>query len=528
MHPHRAALLLAIAVTLLAACGKDEKKTESEPQKAARHVSSFTRQSVPELGRLVPADAVAVVVFAPRAQLGPKLDRFLTSVVGRKKPLLDQLLAQAGTSPADVDPDRPIAVALTLGEQNRPQPTFILPAKGGDYVAKGHAPPAAATPPPLARDLPGGDVAFRVDLARLVPAVRPALEPYLSADGLVGLDPALSSNPNSLAMLDAMAGGARTLIDSAERIEGTLGLDGGKVDLNVALTVKEGSALDTPPVKGGAPLLDLAKSIDAKHCAMTMLARIDFSSWMAALTPLMRSMYGRLPDGEAHLQRYLKVYGKMYEAMGPSFAAGADFGADGMRMVGAMQPEDGAAYLARYREAIVVGSAPELGVTITLGEPLEVDGVTLDVYRVAMDWNKLMAAGAAAPPGVDEITQTVLDTMFPDGIQYAQGVVGDYVIMAGPSGAFKDAVATAKARSGGLPPAVAAAVEPDTMFLVHVDMRRMFTGVFALMRKAMPDQHVPTVPAGPPADFWLRTGQTGRTYSITLHADAGGMATLFH
>jgi hypothetical protein len=330
-------------------------------------------------------------------------------------------------------------------------------------------------------------------------------------------------------MLDAMGAGARALLDSAERLEGAVALDGGVVDLNVALSVKEGSALDTPPAKG-APLLDLAKSIDAKQCAMTMLMCGDFSTWLDAFMPFMRSMYAGLPDSETRLKRYLQAYRAMYEAMGPSFVMGMDFDADGIRLAGAMRPKDGAAYLARYREAVVEGSVPEMGVTITPGEPVEVDGAKLDVFKVDLDWHKLMASAGPTPPGFDETLPKVMDAMFgPDGIRYAQGIVGDCVIMAmaARDGSLEHAVATAKEQSGGLAPVVAAAVRDDTTFLFHVDVRRMLRSTIALMSSVMPQGgQAPTIPDGAPVDLWLRVGQDGRTYACALHADAGGVVGL--
>ncbi|MHC4340469.1 MAG: DEAD/DEAH box helicase family protein, partial [Planctomycetota bacterium] len=341
--------LLALLV-VLAACGKDEPKSQLAQRK----------ETPDDLGKLVPADAIGFFRFAPLDQLQPKIRELVGYFDEQQAQKFDvaELFEMAGIPAARIDRSKPAGIAVVLvGEQKRPMPTFILPLtepdkpiegrtlpRSGSYVAvaMGGAPAAGTTTPALARDLPEGDVAVRWDARKLVGALRPMIEPYLSAEAITKMSPELAAQPRqNIAMLDAMADWVRKLMDSADSMEGVLSFSGGKLDMAFELTVLEGSPMDKPGVEGGIPLSELSKRVDAEGYPMVLLARGDMAELVETLMPMYEAMMADASEEQrARFLAYMEESKKVYDLMGPSFAMAADFGAGGLEMVGAMAPED--------------------------------------------------------------------------------------------------------------------------------------------------------------------------------------------
>jgi hypothetical protein len=505
--------LLALMV-VLAACGKDEPKSLLNQ-----------RQATPDdMGKLVPADAVGFFRFAPLDQLQPKIRELIGYFDKRQAQKFDvaELFEMAGIPPARIDRSKPVGTALVLvGEQKRPMPTFILPitepdkpietaatvkpVRSGSYVAvgMGGAPVVGTTVPALAKDLPEGDVAVRWDAQKLVAAFRPTIEPYLSAEAITRM--------------------------SAESMEGVLNFSEGKLDLAFEMTVLEGSPMDKPGVEGGVPLVELSKRIDADKYPMVFLARGDMAEMIDALMPMYKAMMAEASEEQrTKFLNYLEESKKVYDLMGPTFAMAVDFGAGGIEMVGAMAPDDPAAYVDAYREIVLKGSFPELGITMSVEDPVEVEGAKLDRFSMVFDWNKLWAAGnKPMSPEQVAMIESMLGSMFGEGgWLFAQGAVGDTAVIAAGKreDLIREVVRTAKRRSGSLPPAIRDALTEDTGLLVYLDFRRLFSGVAGFMASVMGEPK--TIASTPAVDLWLRASADGRAHGLAVHLDLKGFSKM--
>ncbi|MHC4934325.1 MAG: hypothetical protein ACYTGV_19300 [Planctomycetota bacterium] len=529
--------VLALAVVLVA-CGKDEPKGQLAQ-----------RQATPDdLGKLVPADAVGFFRFAPLDQLQPKMRELIGYFDERQAQKFDvaELFKMAGVPAERIDRSKPVGTAVVLVDaQMRPMPTFILPVtepdkpiagrtlvRSGSYVAVGTAgdPEVGSTTPALAKDLPEGDVAVRWDAQRLVAAFRPVIEPYLSAEAVTKMAPQLAAQPRqNLAMLDAMADWVRKLMDSAGSMEGAIDFSEGKLDLTFGMSVLEGSPMDKPGVEGGVPLMELSKRIDAAKYPMVVLAYGDMGEMIDALMPVYEAMMAEAAEEQrAKFLAYMEKSKKVYELMGPSFVMGADFGTGGLEMVAAAAPEDPAGYVDAYREIVLEGSFPEMGIAMSVEDPVEIEGVKFDRFSMTFDWNKLMASGDK-PMSAEQVAMVnmMLTSMFGEGgWQFAHGAAGDTAVVAAGKreNLLQDAARTAKRRSGTLPAAVQGALTEDTGFLVYLDFRRLFSGVMGLVASATGEEK--TIASTPAVDLWLRASAEGRDRTLAVHIDIEGFSKL--
>ncbi len=519
---------LPVVLVALTSCSKDEP---SQPTKAAL-------QTIPQdLGRLVPSDAVLVVYFSPLDQLEPKIKELVRQVdeAAVEGVDLNEIFEESGVDPTLVDRSRPLLVALTL-EQGRPVPHFILPVTdsqkvsvegavaSGDYVAiaLGGTSAVGGSTPALAQDLPAGDIVMRADITRVVAQFRPMIE-QLSAETIVPRDPMLPAQPEETAVLDSMIEAVKNFVLTTERLEGAVRFDGGKVDLSLSLTRTESGSTGE---SSGPRLRDLAASIDAANYPMLFLFSADWSAMMDSFMPMYDAMLKEGTEEErAKFRAYMEKSKELYEFVGPSMAMAFSLDAGGFEVVGAMQAKDAATYLARYRELIELDSMEAFGLEFRLEEPQEFEGTKLDRYRMKFDWEKLMK-GTEMPEETPFNLEQFFESFFgKEGVRFAQGAVGDRIVMAmgQREGLYADAVKTAKARSGKLPASVQAALAEDTSFLVYMDLRRLIGGLADLWRKFMPEMKK-SVPAGGPVELLLSGSSEGRTYRLAVHLDVGGVA----
>ncbi len=578
MSMHRRLAALGI-VTALVLCGCGDKggkgaggsegaATTGVPGGKPARVAAVVAD---DLGRLVPADAVGVVYVPSLDALEAKwktivgaVDSDAASEVSVGK-MLENL---AGPAAGQVDRSRPAAVAFTLGAGPKPKPSFtiILPvldgaaAKAafgevppgkpapvvlGKYLALSESPDVkpAATASALVKDLPAGDVTARVDLARVIGAYRDKIDEAMGQMGeraggsdRPGAPPGLAS---AREMMKGLTEVLKTLLDSAERLDLTVRVEGTTADLDIAFTAKAGSALDRPKsARGDVASVAAALPRDYPIVALVGVSMAELGEWANSLSD---AYFMAVPEQQrAALKKMMARSNEMYALLGNEAAVGLSLGAAGIEEAVVMSAKDPKAFLAKMDEAMKGEYAAALAEMGMAFEPLPVTttaGVEVRGWAMKFDWVKMMAASGqevAQDSTMLERMQKSVESVFgPGGFRMRMAIVGDRIVaVAGGADDLMEKAITA-AKSPGKPPAslsraLAKAGERPS-FVVSLDLRETIADLLGFVAKMMPEEggrEMPTLPSGGPVPVAVYGTGAGREYWGGLSVDVGAAASL--
>jgi hypothetical protein len=542
---HRAALsLLALALPLgLPACGK------SDPGEASRgKPGTRTLASVPgDLGKLIPADAVAVVYVPSIAGLEKRINPFVAEFSPGVKFDLAGLLGSTFGAPAlgeHVDASRPVAIGVTLPAEGggrrgaSPDPVFVLPVKdvekakaalgggpavtaSGSWIAVSKQPidPSAA-PSPLLSGMPGGDVALRVDLARLVARFGPDLDAALSkgAEGRKAGDPAA-------AIVEKVGEAVKDLVGSAERLDLSLFLEDGRLDLDGTFVARPGSRLDGV-VNGG----DLAGAVS--RLPRDFAVEVALSGGLGPLQKMVlefaKDLSTAFPaESRAAMERTQALGLEVLDQVEGPMVMGVDMGREGIRGVMVTGVKDAKVF--REKLDATYASLGESGAGAGMRmKPLPtttVAGTEVRGWLFDLDLGKLVGEAGADAPGAAEQAERMVDAIYgKDGLRMREAIVdGRVVWVMGDDDALL-AAAIAAAKGGKTPAGLAAAVSragASPLFVARIELRELATQLLGLVGTAVPSAagKVPAVPAGPPLPVVVSAAADGRTYRGSLSMD---------
>jgi hypothetical protein len=545
---HVLALLLALLVVPgVVACGKKEPA----PGPSAQAVED-------DVTKLVPNDTVGLVYAPSLDALQRKIRDVVASIDAEAAAEvdLDKMLSDPNVPAAlrsNLDRTRPVAIAVSFAGE-RPVPTIILPSKG-DAVAlgkafeeQGMAPPAtsgkylAATmgPPPsarggseIAKKAPAGDVALRLDVARLVAQFRPQID-----QGLAELTRQMEAGAGPQAgamrpMVEWMA----SAVNSAEWLDVALKIEGTRVDFEGELRMKAGSEFDGK-LPASQNLASLAGNLP-KDFPVVALASVDLESLMGFLEKFMDAALAAFPEDQRKvLADQFRQGREAYKLLGKEHAMGFGIGPNGIEAVTLSASSDPKAYIAKSIEMAKANLAAgaEMGVLVETLPSTTVEGVEVSTWKMNFDWEKLFATsggGRQMPPEAAEQIQGVMQMVFgPGGLQvHSAPVEGKVVTVLGGPELLSSAIQSAK-KGGKAPERIADSIrraggKPSLLF--HLELRSLATQVTDLLRRVLPPEQaskIPTIPAGSPVVLLVHATGDGRTYRGGLSADVGAGAAL--
>ncbi len=511
-------------------------------------------QSVPaDMGKLIPADALGYFHIQSLTSLTNKFKEIAESVEAGSGDEVDLLspMTMIGLDPEQVDMDQPLGIALSLDSMGQPSPVLILPIKdpsqftqpmgepvfsgkylgmspmGGDVVL------GTSTPEQM-QELPAGDFSARINLASLIEMYGPMAEMFLSPQMLMSLDPNFPQDGPIVGMMESMMEGVRVGMENAQELELSVSLDGGALNMTCGFKVKPGGVLDMGPAKSDVDLMQLARHLNLEDANTYYM--LD-ANW-ALLSGFMDDLYASMAEsfepeeGKAFLAAATR-YQKVLEGAGPMVFTMSM--RDGVQMLGAMQHKDPAACVKEMEQmvaAMTAGDLKSLGVECEAVDPITVDGVTLQGYRMNMDQAAMLKKqGLELDEEMAERQKEMMESMFgKDGMQlfYAavEGellfVMGDAMKLAPP------AIAAIRSGNGELSAGlqqIIPTLHEKPWFFSYTDLRSYTSDMLSLMPKEVAGE-VRQVPDGPAIPMWFSLASDGAVHHMDMQMDIKGIVDM--
>jgi len=522
--------------------------------------SQTPAQSAATLADLVPKNTIAFVQAPSLERAAEFVARMASAFAPAGVPKIDAAtlmkMVEMPGEVSTVDLARPVGVCVVLEEGTgaQPLPVFLIPVSDADKylksvaasgsgmqgVAKGGyacvgigAPPELpSAPAAIAKGLPEGEIALRLDLGRLVEQYRDTIDQGLNSleEEGAAMGAAAGTGIDPKPMMGAYADFMRDFVDSVQTLDLGVRLDGDAIELGFALTNAEGSALasfgskEKTGMRALAPLLDM-------DSGMSMLMGMDMAAMMKRFQPLLDSMPAAYPEPlRPMMQQVMSHVAEFYGFLGTAQAASMDFTDTGMRYRVYSHGGDPAKLLAAYRTF----SRGVPGFSVTDVPQREVAGVKIDAVRFNMDFDALMklvdekAKADAAKPEVAKMMEKMFGK---DGvlIQFASKDGAALMVMGGDDEYLKASLARTSAKSA--PPAFMARAlqqvgDLNPCMIMHYDLGRMMSGMKDIMADVMPMGAIglPTIALA--TTMWA--GVDGRVWRGALELNLSEIAALAH
>lgn len=480
---------------------------------------------IPSLERLDAAVHKVMTTFAPEQADGFDIDMILGEL-------------DIPGSAQEIDHKKPLAFCLVLPAQPgaQPMPTILVPAVSaesyaksvaesgvamqavvaGSYVVVSSAPSTpAATPPAIALGLPGGELACRIDMKRLVAHFRPLIDMGLAQAGpLMAAGAAQTAPGMDLApMMDTYVSGLRSFLDSGETLDLALQLDGDRFEFATNFTAMENSALAQFGSKEKTDMRDLARFVDTS-APVSVVIGMDQAAMLKHFTPMIRAAINMYPEASrAGLQKAMEGWDELAAQTGAGFCVNADFTPAGMRQVMYMRPRDAAKLLETYKTMMT--AMP--GCTLDEMKTSDVDGVPVTRSRLHVD------PQAFVIPGSPTETSAMVEQMYgKDGLALAYATKsGVTALVIGGDDAFLKSslgrISTATQAPASLTRSLEQVGGLNPTFVLHYDfgqLAKSFAGLMPIGAPGMPSE-IPDFDA----KLLISGGVDGRTWKMATSTD---------
>jgi general secretion pathway protein G len=413
--------------------------------------------------------------------------------------------------PGAIDPARPFGICLLLEEAAgaQPLPAFLVPVRdaqaylkslgeGGHAVAKGGyvcvglagLPELPSAPAAIARGLPEGEIAARIDLGRLIDQFGETIDQGLNElEAQAGALPASAPGGiDTTPVMGAYVDWIHDLVDSAETLDLALRLEGDELELGLALTNAEGSALSNFGSKEKTGLRALAGLLETDS-GLSMLMGMDAASLMKRFQPFFDALPAVYPEPmRPAMKQLFEHMADFYGFMGTAQAASMDFTDSGMRYRVYSKGGDPLKLLDVYRK--LGDSLPgfefrELAEREVAG--LKVSGMRLK-FDIAAMMKGLEGKDQALPPELDSMMAKLFGK---DGLalQVASKDGLSVMVMGGDEEYLRSSLARMSSKSAP-PPFLARALQQvgdlNPCLIVRYDLGRMMTGIKDLVANMVP------------------------------------------
>jgi hypothetical protein len=482
--------VLAIVVLLTAACSQDSAIG-----------SQVTAADLAAMGRLVPADALAVIGTPSLAELDAALAGMLGSF-GQQPPDLSAELASVPGWPgsAEVNRSLPILVAVRRAQGLAPPPlVFILPIEDADAASNGSATLSVhvdgryvglsddasyvpgGVPSPLAESLPAGQLAMRADVNSLLTPLRPMAE--LMAPGLGAIQPGVVGGMNSAAMISAYVRVFFDAIEATQSVEAAVSFVDGHLIVEGDVDVLAGSMLaDIPPAS--CDELDEMVGWLGDESAMQMVSALDSRAFAELTKEMMLSASEIWPSTtEDDLLEYLATLQVLSAHCGHVFVGDMEFSSDGLDCSYLFEAQDPNGLVELMTEFMREGFEFFGGRGASVETSIE-DGWARS--ELAVDMTDLIAASATGDPEVDAAMAEMMLQMYGgDGVIRYTTRASDGRVVLSVGGNEVSAARARPSSSNGPPPELVEALErlsgADTRVVMCLDYSRIIASMAGMM-----------------------------------------------
>src|SRR5258706_3488401 len=286
--------------------------------------SQTPAQTGTPLADLVPKNPVAFVQSPSLERAAKFVERLSRAFAPASPQTVDVakllMLIELPGDAVEVDPARPVGICLVLDTSGsgEPLPAFLIPVRDADAFLKslekpgspmkgvakggyacigmGAAPELPGTPAAIAKGLPEGELAARIDVGRLVEQYHDMIDQgldELEAEGTAAGEVPGGIDPKPL--MGAYAGFLHDFVDSVETLDLGLRLDGDGIELGFALANAEGSALAAFGSKEKTGLRALAPLLDTDS-GMSALMGMDGAAMMKHFQPFFDALSEAYPE----------------------------------------------------------------------------------------------------------------------------------------------------------------------------------------------------------------------------------------
>jgi hypothetical protein len=531
---------LALAPAPSPTAGVSAREVQLAPL-AATVPAAAPRVAADRLSEILPKGSVAVFRARSIQAVIDEANRLFGG--GAEEPFTVESLLEplgAGEIVARVALDRPIGVAVRIGEGMEPQvwaavpvtdsAAFVaaLPAEQGlvafaegDYalVGQGLERPEGGTTLG-ARALAASSTSVEilsvdVDVESIYDAFEPLIEMGL---GQAEAQADATGDGAAATVAAEQISRVRDMLESARTFRLALRTSGTKVEVAGALTIGEGSPMtDWVPdtrvdLSRAASLIDPSAMLSFVSFAPPTeewTGQLDFLDSLAETLP---EDFGKLIDLEARVLRDLApLMSGMTAASVDLVAAGSE---GSLRSTSYVESKDPGQLVAALARTIAAPEFAELGIEITPSAPREIGGKTWAEFRLRVDVESLVLAFDSEtqipPEELAEAEQALATLLGPDGLRIGMTESGGMVVCrvggddAYAARALQRIGATPSNLPAGLANAFAGARSVNSGWLGQLDLGRLMNQISDLGSSL-----------GEPVD--LPVALVGETFPLTLH-----------
>lgn len=522
------------------------------------------RATVP--AALVPADASVYVEIESLDALD-ELDALLTRELGEDvaiRAALDELLGEV-MAVDQVDTARPVGMVVDIDEvmEGRSGGAFVAPVGDpGTFIDSLHQPEGAADPVSaegyvgvpmtsayetasathdMVGGMPQGVIAARLDLDALLAKYRPMIDASMDQASAMFSDPALmqaSAGMDISAMMNMYFDGFRAVLDSALRLDLSMGADGDQLDFEMALEVREGSSLDGFAEGSKSAVRDVAGYVDASQ-PFVFFAGMDMALMVEETKPFMDEVFKIYPASMQQAMAPLwDSMGDIYGQMGNGLAGSLDFQEGGMRAVYYMASEDPQAAIDYYLNMLSSEMVSQFGMSVEEAGVVQIAGLDVRKMSLSIDYEKMVSIFVNddddyLAPDSDALIEMTKEIYGPGGLNVSlashEGVVG--LIFGGDDEFVLRSMTSLAEGASALPPETERLIsridEARAGFAMRMDFGQMMA-MGSKMVEAMEGTDAAQMPglSGEPLNVEGFAAIEGRTWRGGFRMDVGEMGGL--
>lgn len=497
---------------------------------------------------LVPADA-SVYVEIESLDAVEELDAMLSRGLGEDvamRAALDELLGEV-MAVDQVDSARPVGMVVDVDEvmEGRSGGAFVVPVEDSSaFIDSLHQPDGAADPVSvegyvgvpmtsayetasathdMVGRMPQGVIAARVDLDALLAKYRPMIDAGMDQASAMFSDPALmqaSAGMDIAAMMEMYFNGFRAVLDSAKRLDLSIGADGDQLDFEMALEVREGSSLDGFLEGSNSGVRKVAGYVDASQ-PFVFFAGVDMALMVEETKPFMDEVFKIYPESmQQAMAPFWDSMGDIYGQMGNGVAGSLDFGEEGMRAAYFMASEDPKAAIDYYLNMLSSEMVLQFGMSVEETGVAQIAGLDVSKMSLSIDYEKMVSSFvndddylAPDPDALIEMTKQIYGS---GGLSVSlashDGVVG--LVFGGDDEFVRRSMTSLAGGASALPPKTERLISGIDGARAGFAMRMDFGQMMAMgskMAKAMEGM-----------DSVLMQGLSGKTLSVEGYAAIEG------
>ena len=503
------------------------------------------------LGRLIPQNAAGVLWINSIDGFREKLAAAgkLFGAEQDARGMVEMILMELGPLGELVDPAKPFAMAFTVPEdgQGEPEPIIIAPVTDlaklqemmpgatvvGSYTALSQSKVTpSATPSPLVKGLPQGDLVLRLDLVPIIKAYGAFADmglgmlPTMVPDGTfpgMDMEEVAEFLGQSLAEFKA----------SAQMLDVTVNLKGDVALLDGELRFKPESSLAKATAQYSGNGAALTRALVGGYQIAGSLS-FGMDKLAAFVTDLSDEIMEMAPFGEDEdLMNLMKEALDLMKYMDGGMAMGANLTPQGMGAVAIMDMKDPDAYIKKYMELLKHPSIAKFGVTAKVAPDRMVGDVA--VHTISATFSEKFWDNFANPEMPPEMMQSMMDRLYgKGGMTFTMAGAGKTLVSTfGPdAGRIDQVLAAVKSGKGTISPDLAAALKRAgraPAFVGAADINKLVAEAIDMVQDIAPEGELPEMPDFSnlrPAMGTMYAGSDPGNWKFGMSIDLAGLSDL--